>query len=271
MLRDKIFKSAGRTDPGNDAEHDFRTRGGEVKRIEGFSDAVFAFAITLLIISLEVPKTFDELVAVLRDFPAFALSCLMLLLVWRLHYNYFRRYGLEDAVTHSLNGLLLLVVLFFVYPLKFLFTALSHAVMGMGMNVALPNGGFEPMFTDAQTRPLMFIYGAGYIAVFGVFALLYQHAYNKRRELDLNGLEIALTRSGVIFDLVNAGIAVLSILIALVLPDTLAGWSGVAYMLVWPMQRLRHHIERRQRVAWLAAQASAENPAPADVPSSLDG
>lgn len=37
---------------------DFRVRGKEVSRVEGLSDAVFGFAITLLVVSLEVPKTF---------------------------------------------------------------------------------------------------------------------------------------------------------------------------------------------------------------------
>jgi len=36
-------------------------RGREMSRIEGLSDAVFRFEITLLVVSLEVPNTFDEL------------------------------------------------------------------------------------------------------------------------------------------------------------------------------------------------------------------
>jgi uncharacterized membrane protein len=38
-----------------------RLSGREVSRIEGLSDAVFGFEITLLVVSLEVPNTFDEL------------------------------------------------------------------------------------------------------------------------------------------------------------------------------------------------------------------
>jgi uncharacterized membrane protein len=54
----------------------------EVSRVEGFSDAVFAFAITLLVVSLEVPKTYHELIAVIRGFPAFAIGFALIFQVW---------------------------------------------------------------------------------------------------------------------------------------------------------------------------------------------
>src|SRR6266536_5396112 len=86
----------------------------EVSRVEGFSDAVFAFAVTLLVVSLEVPHTFEELMDAMRGFPAFALCFAMLSQVWFHHYRYFRRYGLQDTFTVVLNGVLLFVVLFYV-------------------------------------------------------------------------------------------------------------------------------------------------------------
>ena len=46
----------------------FRWRSHEISRVEGLSDAVFGFAITLLVVSLEVPKTFNELLEAMRGF-----------------------------------------------------------------------------------------------------------------------------------------------------------------------------------------------------------
>src|ERR671920_1754514 len=77
-------------------EESFRWRGEDVSRIEGFSDAVFAFAVTLLVVSLEVPNTFDELLATMRGFVAYAITGWLLYSVWFDHYIFFRRFGLQD-------------------------------------------------------------------------------------------------------------------------------------------------------------------------------
>ena len=77
----------------------FRWRGHEVSRIEGLSDAVFAFAITLLVVSLEVPKTFNELAETMHGFGAFLISFMLLFAVWFNQYKFFRRYGLRDTIT----------------------------------------------------------------------------------------------------------------------------------------------------------------------------
>ena len=72
-------------------------RRSETSRLEGFSDAVFAFALTLLVVSLQVPSSYDELVHTLRSFVAFAPSFAALIWIWYLHREFFRRYGLGDG------------------------------------------------------------------------------------------------------------------------------------------------------------------------------
>jgi uncharacterized membrane protein len=192
----------------------FRWRSHEITRIEGFSDAVFGFAVTLLIVSLEVPRTSTELLATMRGFGSFVVTFLILAGMWYMQHTFFRRYGLEDRVTVVLNLVLLFTVLFFVYPLKFLFTTMFARLLTRGTVVTAH--GIEPLILP-QHRPIIFmIFGAGFTAVFMVFVLLYRHAYKQRDKLELNEFEIFETRHSIRRMLLASGVGVTYFAIAAV-------------------------------------------------------
>ncbi len=160
----------------------FRWRAGEITRLEAFCDVVFGFAITLLVVSLEVPHTYAELLADMRGFLPFAACFAQLALIWRTHYKFSRRYGLEDPYTVFLNVVLLFLVLFYVYPLKFVFTLVFSELTGSSAGLAWHEGSV-----------LMRIYALGFVCVFLLFVLMYVHAYRLRRELALSGGDIGHT------------------------------------------------------------------------------
>jgi uncharacterized membrane protein len=241
MIRQKLIeKGIGKTK--------FRWRSEEVSRIEGLSDAVFGFAITLLVVSLEVPKTFNELAYTMNGFGAFAISFLLLFLVWFNQHKFFRRYGLQDATTVWLNGALLFVVLFYVYPLKFLFTFLVNRFTGGHGEVRLPNGNVEAMIeSDEQMRTLMIIFGLGYLAVFLVFVLLHVHAYRKREELELNTLERFDTVSSIQEAALNCVIALVSISLVYFGGARYSGLAGVTYMCTGVVMAIHGYVMGRRR------------------------
>ena len=240
MIREKVVAHGVGAKPG------FRWRGGEITRIEEFSDAVFAFAVTLLVVSLEVPRTFDELQETMRGFIAFAICFLMLLLVWFWHYTFFRRYGLQGTAITILNGILLFLVLFFVYPLKFLFTLVVDQAMGRGELVTLENGSQVLRIEPHQSPTLLAIYGAGYLAVTVTFAILYAYAYRDRAALELNRAETMETWSSLERHLLMGGIGLLSILIALLGGEGASSVAGLSYLLLGPVLSIHGIIRGRQ-------------------------
>lgn len=242
MIREKLIEK-GIGDPLQ-----FRWRSHEISRIEGLSDAVFGFAVTLLVVSLEVPKTYAELMEAMRGFGAFAVCFALLIVVWFNQYKFFRRYALQDNLTIVLNTVLLFVVLFYVYPLKFVFTFLISIFTGQGAKVRLPNGTVETMLESSdQVATLMIIFGIGYVAVFGVFALLYWHAYRRRALLDLNELEVFDTRADVRESLLNVAIATVSIAIAVIGGGGKAGFAGMTYMLTPVVMTMHGMLNGRRR------------------------
>ena len=219
----------------------FRWRGTEISRIEGLSDAVFAFAVTLLVVSLEVPKTFGELREMMHGFFGFGLCFLLLLLIWHAQYLYFRRYALDDTVSFVLNATLLFAVAFYIYPLKFLFTTLVNQITRYQ---PVENGVPLPGMTRSEWSDLMLIYGVGFIALYVIFALLYAHAYRKRDLLELSPAESYDTMSEIRQNVVMIGIGILSVALALAGRPTL---SGMTYMLIAPTRTTLGIVHGRRR------------------------
>jgi hypothetical protein len=193
---------------------------------------------------------------VLRGLPAFAASFALLFLVWLNQHRYFRRYGLEDATTTFLNAVLLFVILFFVYPLKFVFQIVIRVILGPAW---YPDSGrVHGAVLEAGQQPLMMmVFGAGYVAVFGIFVLLNLHAYRHRDALELDELERFETRDNIVESGMNVGIGVLSMVLAGIGGPRSTMASGLCYWLVGPAMTINGFAARATRKRLNARLAAA--------------
>jgi uncharacterized membrane protein len=222
----------------------FRLRGIAMSRIDAFSDAVFAFALTLLVVSLEVPKGFAQLQDTLTGFAPFAICFGLLLMIWYEHYKFFRRFGLHDLSTIVLNAVLLFLLLFYVYPLKFLCNMVVVQLMGNADAGQFPD--------PRQAVKLMLLYGGGFAAIYLMIAALYWNGWKRREELELNPLERTLAKNYIVDAAGMAAIGLLSCALALALPLRLLGLSGWAYVLIGVFKTVHGRRERRQAAESLA-------------------
>lgn len=225
----------------------FVYRGLSPSRLEGFTDAVFAFAITLLVVSLEVPKTYAELKSMMAGFIGFAFCFAMLVLLWFMHQKFFRRYGLHDTITMVLNSALLFILLFYVYPLKFVFTLTAAIFFGPGVLGDLSDVEGPIMPADAGSE-MMTIYGLGFAAVFFLFFMLYRHAWALRDVLHLTPVERWLTREELWATGTMATIGLLSVLIAWLPFPAASAWAGFFYFLIGPAMFVIKYVSRSRLV-----------------------
>jgi uncharacterized membrane protein len=197
----------------------------DVSRLEAFSDAVFGFALTLLVVSLETPRTTDDLRAMMGGFVPFALMFAMVCWIWYEHNVFFRRYGLQDAWTVFLNSVLLFVVLFYVYPLRFLTMALVGRFF-------MPADAI-PAITHSDSHFVMFMYSIGVLLIFGVFLLLHRHAWRQREGIGLDASEQLTLRFSIRSHLISMSLAVLSLILLFAIPSD-SQYSGWVYALMGP-------------------------------------
>jgi uncharacterized membrane protein len=226
----------------------FRLRGTAMSRLDGFSDVVFGFALTLLVVSLEVPHTYDELHQILLGFYPFAVCFALFIFIWYGHFKFFRRYGLHDVTTIILNCSILFTVLAYVYPLKFLFTQVALGTFNHYNRHVFSN--------DMQLRELVTVYGAGFAAIYLLFSALQWNAWRQRRNLRLSPLETTLTLSYLLHDLGLFSIGLLCCLLAHVLPPAYAGNACYCFLLaiVW---RPAHILLSRRSIRAARARTSA--------------
>jgi uncharacterized membrane protein len=224
-------------------EEGFRWRGDAVSRLEAFSDTVFGFAVSLLVVSVEVPKSFDQLMSVIYAFPAFAVCFALLFNLWYHHYRFFRRYALQTSHTILITAFLLFFVLFYVYPLKFLFSLLLiHGAPDIG---------------PEQARLLFVVYGLGYLAICTAMTLLYVHAWRLRELLQLTALEKMRTRHSIVIHAGLGAIGLLSALLAVTLPSHLVGLAGVFYLSISVFLWVAGSIMGKRERALLALELEA--------------
>ncbi len=95
----------------------------------------------------------------------------------------------------------------------------------------------------------MVIFGAGFVAVQLVFALLYLRAYVLREALGLNAFERSKTREEIQSFLLAIGVGLISIAIAVLGGEAAVSWAGYSYLLLFPVLQINSYLmdSRRKR------------------------
>ena len=214
----------------------FKQRGEAMTRLETFTDAAFAFSVTLLVIGGgdNIPTSFDEMVTAMKQVPAFAASFANILLFWYAHHVWSRRFGLDDFGSALWSFALVFVVLVYIYPLKALYS---------GAFDFFSNGYLDSYFSLSSVddlRTIFILFGSAYIALSGVIVLLNRHALSKKEELELTELETYETISTVQHWILNMVVPAISIVIALSVPDQWIVLAGLAYGLFGVFLAVNH-------------------------------
>jgi uncharacterized membrane protein len=209
----------------------FINRGVNVTRLEAFVDAAFAFAMTLLVISLNsVPTSIPAMLDALKGVPAFAASFIQIMVFWSAHATWSRRFGLDDAPSQRLSLLLVFLVLVYVYPLKILFGSFFAWISGNWLPPV------APISHIADVKTMFVIYGIAFGTLSLCLAALYRRALRGNISPALEPDELRRTRGEIVHWCYSAVVAAGSIVFAWLLPENsptwLVGMPGMVYGLM---------------------------------------
>jgi uncharacterized membrane protein len=238
----------------------FHPRGKDPGRLENFSDAVFALAITLLLISTSPPTNFTQIKRFVYDLLPFLLCIAAIVAIWHQHFVFFFRYGLRTGKIIICNSLFLVIVLFYVYPLKFLAKLVLVPFSIMTGNKELLQEIAATIKWDTDIGDLMIIYGLGYGFIFLILALMYRIALNNAGKLNLSEVEKFDTRVSMQTNLIMSAIPFISVFLSAILRHTwmagmIGGFTYFLFPIIMPMFGARTGRKRKKIVASLQQQA----------------
>lgn len=235
-----------------------RVRRHQPTRLEGFVDASFAFAVTLLVISIgHVPSSVPEMLQALRGVPTFAVCFALIARIWAAHRSWSRHYDIEDARAIRLSLMLVFLVLIYVYPLRLL---LSLMFAGLSNNILSEQR--VSLDTVDELRAAYEVFGIGYAGIALVFVMLLRDAMRQADAIGLSAAERLVTRMNLMRWTWVAIIALLSAGLAATMPfDERQPWMfsvpGCVYWLLFLSFALLRRYYGRRLVALAPASAHA--------------
>lgn len=244
-------------EPDEVSKDGFRYRGLTSSRLENLTDAVFGFSITLLVISSQVPTTYIELQASMYSFIGFIFCTMLLLGLWNNHSNFFLHYGLKDKTTKVLNALFIFMLLFYIYPLKYLFSYIGTAIYAtIKRNMGDESEALQLAWNNlaaadlnvTQWKDLIIRFGLGLFFIYLILMFMHINANKKADELNLSAKERYITKTFIHEYFLLMLICVLSIAIVLLFGGVASGYAGMAYMLTPILIPLYHRYRKRKSV-----------------------
>jgi len=218
-MRNKYAKLAVQDDQ-------LKYRGETSTRLDNLTDAVFGIALTLLIFNITDADSFADLMLFAKSFPALLLSILFLILIWKEHVSFSLIYSIENSKLQVLNILFIALVIFYVYPLRFLTRLLTNIFFKTDIELGIMGN---------EVPQLMIFYGLIAFGLYFVLYLFYFTVLRNKEEFELDDYELFFTKSNSYRVLIMALVPFISVVVTLLLKNYSVLWAsllgGCAYWL----------------------------------------
>lgn len=192
---------------------------GEINtRLNNLTDAVFGIALALLIFNVADANSFKDLLTFAKSFPALLVSIAFLYIIWKEHVSFVVLYGIQGLNLQFLNVIFTALIIFYVYPLRFLTTLLTDMLFGFKMNLKIE---------AIEVPKLMIFYGLISFAIYFVLFLFYSSALKQKTALTLNKYELFHTKKHRNRMLLMALVPFISLNICFVLKNHSIMWASI--------------------------------------------